>query len=60
MKNVEKIGKMIYDILHSEEFKERHRMQEKDFTRKRKMGFAQVSTERCQKRLASRNNRVFG
>ena len=44
MKNVEKIGKMIYDILHSEEFKEHHRMQEKDFTRKRKMGFAQVST----------------
>ena len=34
MKNVEKIGKKIYDILHSEEFKERHRMQEKDFTGK--------------------------
>ena len=44
MRNVEKIGKKVYDILHSEEFKERHRMQEKDFTRKRKMGFAQVST----------------
>lgn len=44
MKKVEKIGKKIYDNLHSEEFKEKHRMQKRDFTRKRKMGFAQVST----------------
>jgi len=44
MQRLEAIRNKIYNILHSEEFKEKHRMQEKDFTRKRKLGFAEVST----------------
>ena len=44
MKRLEEIRNKIYNILHSEEFKEKYRMQEKDFTRKRKLGFAEVST----------------
>lgn len=44
MQNLEVIGMKMYNILHSIEFKEKHRMREKDFTRKRKLGFAQVST----------------
>ena len=44
MRRLEAIRNKIYNILHSEEFKEKHRMQEKDFTRKRKLGFAEVST----------------
>lgn len=44
MKNLEEIRDKVYNTLHSEEFKEKHRMQEKDFTRKRKLGFTQVST----------------
>ena len=44
MRRLEAIRNKIYNILHSEEFKEKHRMQEKDFTRKRKLGFTEVST----------------
>lgn len=43
MKKLEAIRNKIYNILHSEKFKENHRMQEKDFTRKRKLGFTDVS-----------------
>lgn len=44
MGEVEKVSKKVYDTLENEEFKECHRMHENDFTRKRKMGFAQVAT----------------
>lgn len=44
MQRLEATRNKIYNILHSEEFKEKHRMQEKDFTRKRKLGFTEVST----------------
>lgn len=44
MQRLEAIRNKIYNILHSEEFKEKYRMQEKDFTRKRKLGLAEVST----------------
>ena len=44
MHRLEEIRNKIYNILHSKEFKETYRMQEKDFTRKRKLGFAEVST----------------
>lgn len=44
MQRLEAIRNKIYNILHSEEFKEKHRMQDKDFTRKRKLGFAEVSS----------------
>lgn len=43
MKILEEIRAKIYNIVHSEEFKENHRMHKKDFTRKRKLGFSQVS-----------------
>jgi len=43
MQRLEAIRNKIYNILHSEDFKEKHRMQEKDFTRKRKLGFTEVS-----------------
>ena len=46
MRNVEKIGKKVYDILHSEEFKERHRMQEKDFTRKRMWKISEITAKK--------------
>lgn len=44
MQRLEAIRNKIYNILHSEEFKEKHRMQDKDFTRKRKLGFTEVSS----------------
>jgi len=44
VQRLEAIRNKIYNILHSEEFKEKYRMQEKDFTRKRKLGLAEVST----------------
>lgn len=41
-KTIARIIEKIYNILHSENFKESHRMQDKDFTRKRKLKFSEI------------------
>lgn len=41
-KTIARIIEKIYNILHSEEFKEKYRMQDKDFTRKRKLSFPEI------------------
>lgn len=43
MKNVETVVKRVYNNLQNREFREKHKMQKKDFTRKRKLGFAETS-----------------
>lgn len=41
-KTIARIIEKIYNILHSEEFKEKYRMQDKDFIRKRKLSFPEI------------------
>lgn len=43
MKVLEATRGRVYNILYSERFKEKHRMQENDFTRNRKLGFPETS-----------------
>lgn len=43
MKNVETVVKRVYNNLRNKEFWEKHKMQKNDFTRKRKLGFAETS-----------------
>lgn len=43
MRLVETVIKKVYNTLHDEQFKEKHRMQKNNFTRNRKLGFSETS-----------------